>query len=649
MKHYLTIRENSSRSLPLIGVAAFLPLVWLGLSGGGFDAVVRGQVGIVIWWVLILGLALSLIPLGAIGQRGWIALVALTGLSVWTGLSLLWSDAAGATWEELGRLATYTGVLALGLCVRRDAEGARQIIKGVTGALVLLALVALASRLVPGWFPRDSADVFDEAVRLSYPVGYWNGLAALSVMTLPLLLAAATLARRRAVRALAAALLPALLLTGYLTFSRSAIVFAAIAILIYLMLSTDRLRGSVTLVLGALGGLVLMFAASARGAFETGVPAAAVGGEGLAMLAFVLVVTLAVGVSHALIDGRLGHRGAPEPDLADRPGTLRRARWLAVGATLIVLVGGGLALGGAGAISSGWEQFKNPALGVSADAPATDRLTEVGGNGRYQYWGVALDQAESDLVKGTGAGTYEVSWLRTRPFNTFIRNAHSLYLETLGELGVVGLELILTLVLLVLIAAVLRTRAAAAERTAFAAATAACFAFALWAGVDWLWQVPVLPAAFLLLAAALIGGSAAAGSATSFTRPTRRLRITIAAVGVLAIVAAAIPMVVAGQLKASRAAADAGDLDQALLDARQAIAVQPGSAAPRREEARVLALRGELPAAVVAANKAATLEPADWQNWLVVSRLERATGDDAAATLAMRKAMAGNPLSPVFD
>ena len=125
MEHDLTIRESHRRSRPLIGLATFLPLIWLGLSGGGFDVVVRSQVGIVIWWVLILGLALSLLPLGTIGRRGWIGLALLIGLAAWTGLSLFWSDALGATWEELGRLATYAGVLALGLCLRRDKRAAR--------------------------------------------------------------------------------------------------------------------------------------------------------------------------------------------------------------------------------------------------------------------------------------------------------------------------------------------------------------------------------------------------------------------------------------------------------------------------------------------------------------------------------------------
>lgn len=631
----------------MIGLAAFVPLVWLGLSGGGFEPIVRGQVGILIWWVLILGLALGLLPLGKIGQRGWTALFLMALLTVWAGVSVLWSDAVGATWIELGRWATYTGVLALGLGLRRDGTAARQIIAGVGAALVLLALVALCSRFVPGWFPRGSADTFEDANRLSYPLGYWNGLGALCVIALPLLLAAATTAGARASRAAATALVPALLLTGYLTFSRAGVVFVVLAALVFLGLAADRVRALAALALGAAGGLVLILLASGREAFEGGLVSPAASSEGLLILAITIVVSVIIGLVAVATDARVGRLELPALTVSPR-----RA-WMAAGAVVLVLIGGGLALGGGELLGNAWTNFKQPGPGISAADGAAERFARSGGSGRYQFWEVALQQTSSDLVKGTGAGSFAVWWLRERPIDTFAQNAHSLYLETLGGLGVVGIELLLTLAILALVATIRSTRAVAGvERTALAAATAGCVVFLLWAGIDWLWQVAVLPAAFLLLLAATIGGPSDRATSAVGARGAwlaGRTRAALALVGLLAFVAVLIPTAGAGQIAASRTAAAAGDLDRALLEARRAIAVRPAAGEPRREEALVLEQRGELTAAVLAAREATDREPYDWQNWLLLSRLERANGDPAAALRARRIAELNNPLSPVFD
>ncbi len=45
---------------------------------------------------------------------------------------------------------------------------------------------------------------------------------------------------------------------------------------------------------------------------------------------------------------------------------------------------------------------------------------------------------------GGGAGSYEAWWAQHGSIPLFVRYAHSLYLEVLGELGVVGLVLLLS-------------------------------------------------------------------------------------------------------------------------------------------------------------------------------------------------------------
>ncbi len=67
----------------------------------------------------------------------------------------------------------------------------------------------------------------------------------------------------------------------------------------------------------------------------------------------------------------------------------------------------------------------------------------LGDENRPHYWHVALDDAAANPVLGSGAGTFGDYWLRHRPVESFARDAHSLYVESLAELGPIGLLLAL--------------------------------------------------------------------------------------------------------------------------------------------------------------------------------------------------------------
>src|SRR5918912_2125958 len=74
---------------------------------------------------------------------------------------------------------------------------------------------------------------------------------------------------------------------------------------------------------------------------------------------------------------------------------------------------------------------------------------ELPRNDRVAYWRVAAKDFESHVAVGSGAGTYAVYWNR-HPQRVYFAplNAHSLYLETGAELGIVGLALLLALLAL---------------------------------------------------------------------------------------------------------------------------------------------------------------------------------------------------------
>ena len=64
-----------------------------------------------------------------------------------------------------------------------------------------------------------------------------------------------------------------------------------------------------------------------------------------------------------------------------------------------------------------------------------------GGHERGHYWRVAWHELAANPLLGSGAGTFADWWLRLRTVPQSTHEAHSLYLETLAELGPVGLAL----------------------------------------------------------------------------------------------------------------------------------------------------------------------------------------------------------------
>ena len=163
---------------------------------------------------------------------------------IWTALSLTWTESTEKTAADLARVATYLGVFGLAL-FSRDAKSASRMLAAIATGIGVVTVIALLSRLHPAWFP--SADQTAQFLtsgeeRLSYPLNYWNGLAALIAIGLPLMLqlAADGAERSRSARSPPAAM-PAMILTIYFTLSRGGIAAAVIALASYLALAHDRI------------------------------------------------------------------------------------------------------------------------------------------------------------------------------------------------------------------------------------------------------------------------------------------------------------------------------------------------------------------------------------------------------------------------
>ncbi len=617
-------------------------IAYLGLKGGGYDPLVHDQVGIAVWWVVLAGVLVGALPRQRLGALAWAALGLFAAFTIWTALSLGWTESAEKTSADLARVATYLGVLFLAL-LARGSKAARRMLAAMGAGIATVAIVGLLSRLHPAWFPEaiDTARILEAHDRLAFPLNYWNGLAALVAIGLPLLLQLAADVRSVALRALAAAALPALLLTVYFTISRGGIGTSFVAVAVYLAFASDRLPKTLTTLIAAAGGATLIAAASQRDALQEGLLNAAARQQGDEMLWMTIVVCAAVGLLHAGISLGLVHDMRPRWTYVPR----RRALALtAVGVAALLVAA--IAIDAPQRVSNAWGDFKEP---NSGPGEGHQRLGSVAGESRYQFWSAAVRQEETKPLTGTGSGTFTYWWSRDGSTGETVQDAHSLYMQTLGELGIVGAILLGAVLLTILLGGgAITVRAGPQLRPWLAAALAGCVAFCITASFDWMWQLPVLAVALLLLASVLLtaGVDRRDGEMAGFSLP---LRIGSVAVAAAAIVAIAIPLSSSSLVRQSQTDARAGDLTAALSAAESAQNAQPDAASPRIQEALLLEAAGDLPAATAAARAATEREETNWRNWLVLSRLEAKQGHAAAAVRAYAKAKSLNPRSPLFN
>jgi hypothetical protein len=627
-------------------------IVYLGLDGGGYALAVHSQIGIAVWWIVIVGAVFGLLPVARLSRTAWAAVGLFAAFAAWTAIATTWSISSARSLQDLSLVACYLGVLVLAVAIHRDRTAAlRHTVGAAATAIVVVAGLAVASRLWPHLFAnsQQTAQFLEDArARLSWPLNYWNALAALTDLGLPLLLALATSARTLRVQAAAAAGIPLVALCAALTLSRGGAIAGTIAMIVFLALAPERFPKLLSALVAAAGSAILIAGAFHRHALQHGLANSAAQQQAHSLLPAILLVCAGVAVIQIGIGLAVRH-GTPPRWLTVSPA---RARVL-LAAAVVALVAAGLVAGAPGKLDHVWRDFKNHAT-TNPSQNSVSRFGSTSGEGRYQFWTAAVHATNGRVLGGSGPGTFQLLWLPRAPFESYVTNAHSLYVETLAEDGVVGLVLLIAFFVLVVGAAIrLVIRSRFEERTRAAAIAAAFVAFLVYAASDWIWQVPVVPAVFLLLIAAVLAPQGS--SAKKSTGATRRLgamsvaRLGAIALGAGSLLAMAFPLATSSALSESQAAASAGNTIAALTDAREAVLLEPGSAAAQLQVALVLELGRDYPAAIAAARRAVGDERQNWSNWLTLSRLEAEAGHANASVSAYRQARALNPRSPIFN
>lgn len=613
-------------------------LLYLGLDAGGYDIIVRSQLGILAWWVVLLGLTIGSLPVAKMTRSGWVIGSILMMLLAWTALgALTWTESTERGVIEVGRILTLLGFFALFLLFQ-GREGLRRSVTALGVAVGVIAAVALLDRLEPTLLPFLESRPIPEGyprARLRFPLDYWNGLAAMLAIGLPALVWIGTEGRTRLGRVVASGAIPLVGLALYLTFSRGGLVEVLIAIVVLLLLFPRRLQLFAVALFPTVATVFLVSQVNARQELLDFLPsetAAVQAGEmfwitGAAALTTVLV--------RLLLD--LGFESGRLKIPRVTAGLTRLVGAFALG-TLVLAVLAGI---GTGFFGDRIDEFRQP---TEPGGNVSERLGTIGSSERYFLYDAAIAAGRTEPVTGVGPGTFEFWWSREGEGEQFVRDAHSLYLEALAELGVPGLLLVLALVLAPTVTGVrLLLRSGSGEtRGLLAVAVASMAAFTVAAGIDWAWELTVLPTAFLLLAAAVVGSGASV--LRSRTRASDggfgwawRSRVIGAAFALLAIAMLAIPMRGTELVRDSQAQVRAGNTSAALDLAGQAISLQPWSASALVQRAQVLELLGRNREAAVSARAATRREPVNWRNWYVLASV-LGDSDPTEAAEALRRA-----------
>ena len=619
----LSAAQAPARARALTGAAA-LPAALLGLSAapvlaanGGYYPTSWGWSASALAWGAVVVAALSGRTRPSRYELAFLG--GLAGFTAWLVVSMAWTETQTGTPLEIERTLVYVAAALAALAVVRR-EDVRVLLGGVCAGTTAVCAYGLATRVFPDRFVTDTSVVEQ---RLASPVGYWNGLGLVAAMGVLLALAFAARAESRLARAGAGVAVPVLLGTLYFTFSRGS--WGALGVAVVVMLATDRRRLQLALTalpLAALGAVVVWEGSRRTALTHTNATLAAATHQGHRLAEIVLVAAVLGGLAALAAQACERRWSLPER-------VYRVAPWVTAVAVVVALAAGFAKEGSPWSLAR--RAYHSWTSNLSSSTNLNTRLFSFSNHGRITSWKVALHAFRSHPIGGIGPGGFVYYWNAHRPVAAIVQDAHSLYVETLAETGIVGLVLLVA----ALVAPLLAFRRARGEPLA-AAALAAYVAYLLAAAVDWDWELSGVTLAALLCGAAVL----AAGRRPAET--SGRYRLLPLVLGTTVALAALYGLL--GNLALSRttSAFASGDLQTAAARVRTAARWSPWSAEPKRLLGEAELDLGRLPEARSALRSAISKDPLDEQLWLDLA--QASTGQARAAALAQAHRL--NPRDP---
>jgi tetratricopeptide (TPR) repeat protein len=606
----------------------------------------------------LVGAAALLVAAPARRAHGAVTLGLFAALVVLTALSISWAGDPGDAWIETNRTLAWFAAFALGVAlVRLWPEGWSIVLGALAFAAVEVCGYAVLTKVFPADF--NPGEIY---ARLREPFGYWNSVGLMAAMGVP---ACLWLGARRtghaAVNALAFPATSLLVLACLLAYSRGALLALGAGCIFWFATVPLRLRGAAVLAVGGLGGLaaaVWAFGVSGLSADRIALDARVAAGHKLGILVVaLLLVELVAGLAIGFA-------------LAEQAPSLRTRRMAGLAALVciamvpVVLVAE-LATsqrGLGGSVSKAWTDLTDP----DATPPANDptRLAAVG-SVRARYWDEALKIWRANEAVGAGAGGYRTARPRYRRDTLNVRHAHGYVVQTMADLGLVGLAVSLALLAAWIASAARATgpwrragrgSAFSPERAGLLTMCAVVVVFGVHSFVDWTWFVPGNAVPALILAGwvsgccATLGVAGAASSRAALRSAVRspvRLGAATAAVVVAGLAAWATwqPQRSVNASDAALVAVEDNRLPAARADVRRARDVDPLATTPLYVGATVETAAGNPAGARRLYQEAVRLAPATAEPWLRLAQFELDEGDSRAALRALGPALFLDPSS----
>ena len=620
------------------GAVAVALLVALGL-GSGLGAAADGYYDLTVWGPICVALA-AVVVASAVATPGRprvvpaLAVGGLVALWLWSWLSSGWAESADEALVTAGRWALYAALLTALLLTMRSRSDRWLPLAAATAGVIAVALYVLI-RMLEG----DAAELFT-AGRLVEPLGYVNGQAGYFLLAFWPCVALAEQSRSKLLAGVGAA--GAVIVGALLVLSQSRGVIPAVAASGVLVLAAVPGRPRRVWVLCAVGlgllaisqplldvyrdteGRLAPDPALVEEAARVTLIAAAIVGAGWAAL-------------QALFDG-LERTGSSVR------AALRRGEAVLAGAVVVVVIVGAIVAVGDAAdkVREQYDDFVNLQLNDRTDT----RFLSGGGN-RYDYWRVAWLEFKDAPLRGQGAGNYDRLYFTERRTSEDIRQPHSLPLQVLAELGLVGALALLAFIGAVFAGLWRQTRRAKESAVQRAVAVAAGGAFVAWlahTSVDWLHNLPGVTGIALCAAAALVAPWSSGGGSRRITS----LRIVAVAAACVAAIAAAYSvgrLAIADQYRVDARDQLRSDPVEALRLANQSLAFNDQSLPALYVKGAAYARLGRYRAARGAILQATRLEPHDHLPWALLGDLAVRRGDFATARRAYRRASELNPKS----
>jgi UDP-GlcNAc:undecaprenyl-phosphate/decaprenyl-phosphate GlcNAc-1-phosphate transferase len=437
-----------------------------------------------------------------------LAIGGLLGLGIWSLISTAWAESVENAVVSGNRWLAY-GALLLLLLVLLRSERRSAMLLGAAGLGVTAVAISVLAQLL-----GENPGTLFLGARLNSPLGYINGEGCLFVIGFWLCFAAAE-ARRALVAGLAAGMATLMACLALLSQSRG----TALAMLFALMVVVAVVPGRTRRIYGLLvvAGAVALATPSLLHVYEHSVGGSVSMGAGQTAGRAALLAAIAAGLAWGLLT--LGW----ELIVSSRAWASRArttGSWLLAIAIVIALI---VAAGSAQRIEhdarTQWHAFTHltePGVAANASARSQSRLLSGGGH-RYDYWRIAWRMWREHPVLGVGAGNYPRSYYRQRATTEDIDQPHSIELQALSELGVVG-ALLLASCLGGIGWGIARMRPGAARlplsRALMVGAVGAVAAWLAQTSVDWMHLLPGLTAIAIAAAAVLVRSRSPQSAAT---------------------------------------------------------------------------------------------------------------------------------------